>query len=125
MIRSYLQAMQATCRMSVPPLSLLHLALIDVPRLDGVWNVLRNFSSDSLYRPEDYVGRTRFNAILRLSCTTIRRMTAIRQLARVSHCAQCDCAKLSIKETIAPRIYRYIPTRTPCVSAAEHHAGPQ
>jgi hypothetical protein len=75
MIRSYLQAMQATCRMSVPPLSLLHLALIDVPRLDGVWNVLRNFSSDSLYRPEDYVGRTRFNAILRLSCTTTRRMT--------------------------------------------------
>jgi hypothetical protein len=75
MIRSYLQAMQATCRMSVPPLSLLHLALINVPRLDGVWNVLRNFSSDSLfYRPEDYVGRTRFNAILRLSCTTTWRM---------------------------------------------------
>jgi hypothetical protein len=71
----YLQAMQATCRMPVPPLSLPYLALINVPRLDGVWNVLRNFSSDSLfYPPENYVGRTRFNAILRLSYTTIRRM---------------------------------------------------
>jgi hypothetical protein len=31
---------------------------------------------------------------------------------------------LAIKEATAPQIYRCIPARIPCVSAAEHHALP-